>query len=79
MDLKYLSCARGGDGYSTYLRVPGGDGEPFTLTMDASWRIFGGTGTNVLSANHLLSNRLGSGCASAAGRKLYVLCDATEY
>ena len=46
-----LAC-EGEEGYSIHLRVPGGDGELFTLAMDASWRKFGGTSPNFLSANH---------------------------
>ena len=52
VDLQYLSCARGGEGYSIHLRVPGGGA--ITLTVDASWRKLGVTGTNFFSANHLL-------------------------
>ena len=52
--LQYLSCVRGEEGYSIHLRVLGGGGESFTLAMDASWQKIGGTGTNILSADHLL-------------------------
>ena len=79
MDLQYLSCTRGGEGYSIHFRVPGGDGEPFTLAVDASWQKFGATGTNVFLRITYYANRLGSGCASAAGGRLYVLCDAAKY
>ena len=68
VDLQYLSCAQGGERDLIRLRVPGVDGEPFTLATDVSWRKFGGTGANVLSANHLLCQLL----ASAVGGRLYV-------
>ena len=79
VDLQYLFYARGGEAYSIHLRVPGGDGESFTLATDAFWRKFWGTGTNFFLRIFYNANRLGSSCASAAGGRLYVLCDAAEY
>ena len=48
----FVVCEGGRD--SIRFRVPGGDGGPSTpLAVDASKQEFGGTSTNVLSANLL--------------------------
>ena len=78
MDLQYVCCVRG-ERDSICFRVPRGDGGPSTgLVPDASRREFGGTSTNVLSAN-LLKPIVFDPAASVAGGRQYVLCVDAKY
>ena len=71
MDLQYVCCVRG-ERDSIRLRFPEGDGGLSTaLAPDASRQKFGGTSTNVLSAN-LLRPIVFDPAASAAGGRQYV-------
>ena len=83
VDLQYLSCARGGEREGEGISIHLGFREGMESRLHWPWTPPGGN-SGVLIPMFCLqiayyAYRLGSGCASAAGGRLYVLGDAAEY
>ena len=75
MDLQYVCYARVGRGIPSALGFRDGDGGPsLALAPDASRQEFGGTSTNILSANSLKSIVFDPDASTADGRQYVSMC-----